>query len=104
MAVDHFAPKYIIQSKTNDIILHFSTVQSVLFRFGLDNKLNFVLPSDGNHLNDPSHRFILTENFKTEWLDQEKEKIPWHETLYKEKKYDIFNLHTVWNQTATRYL
>lgn len=81
-----------------------STVQSVLFRFGLDNKLNFVLPSDGNHLNDPSHRFILTENFKTEWLDQEKEKIPWHETLYKEKKYDIFNLHTVWNQTATRDL
>ena len=33
-----------------------STVQSILFRFGLDNGLNFVLPSVGNHLNDPGHR------------------------------------------------
>lgn len=81
-----------------------STVQSVLFRFGLDHGLNFVLPSDGNHLNDPSHRIFLTETFKTEWLDQEKEKIPWHESFFKEKKYQIFNLHTVWNQTAAREL
>ena len=71
-----------------------STVQSILFRFGLDNGLNFVLPSVGNHLNDPSHRIILTEPFKTEWLDEEKEKIPWHESFLKGKKYDILNLHT----------
>merc|ERR1712223_1856904 len=82
-----------------------STVQSILFRFGLDNMLNFVLPSDGNHLGPPGkNRFILTESFKNKWLDEEKEKIPWHVNFYKEKKYDIFNLHTVWNQTEARDL
>ena len=40
------------------------------------------------------YRIILKETFKTEWLDQEKEKIPWHESYFKEQKYDIFNLHT----------
>ena len=68
----------------------------------MEKKLNFVLPSSGNHLNDPAHRFILTDPFKTEWLDAEKAKIPWHEKFSKNENYDIFDLHTVWNKTAVR--
>ena len=83
--------------------LPFSTVQSVLFRFGLDHQLNFVLPPTGNQLNDPKHLDNLLEPFKIEWLDKQWSKIPWHRNFSRENKYDILNLHTVWNKTAIRY-
>ena len=82
--------------------LHFSTVQNILFRFGFDNELNFVLPAHSNHLDNPKHRNQLTEPFETEWLDEDKRKIPWHERFFKEQKYDIFNIHTMWNKSAVR--
>ena len=80
----------------------FSTVQSILFRFGFDNDLNFVLPPHGNHLVNQLHKKELTEPFETEWLDEVKRKIPWHQSYFKEQNYDIFNIHTVWNKSAVR--
>ena len=77
-------------------------MQSILFRFGLDHNLNFVLPSSGNHLSHPGHRNELTEPFKRKWLDMEEANIPWHSEFYKDKRYDIFNLHTVWNKVEVR--
>ena len=73
-------------------------MQSILFRFGLDHNLNFVLPSSGNEFYDPKHAAKRTEPFKIKWLNH----IPWHKKFYKEKKYDVFNLHTVWNKIAVR--
>jgi galactosylceramide sulfotransferase/galactose-3-O-sulfotransferase 2 len=35
-----------------------SSVQNVLLRYGLLNRLDFVLPSTGNHLNDPNHFYL----------------------------------------------
>ena len=62
----------------------------------------------GNHLSDPKlanvSDILTQEPFKSEWLDEQSEQIPWHETFKKEEKYDIFNLHTIWNKTAVRYL
>ena len=79
-----------------------------MFRYGINHQLNFVLPtvSGGNHLNSPhGEASILTNGpFKTEWLDEQSGEIPWHKTFKKENKYDIFNLHTIWNKTAVRYL
>ena len=62
----------------------------------------------GNHLSDPKlanvSNILTKEPFKSEWLDEQSEQIPWHKTFQKEKKYDIFNLHTIWNKTAVRYV
>jgi hypothetical protein len=77
-------------------------VQNIIFRYGLDNGLNFVLPTSGNHLNDPSHPYIILDPFKIEWLDAAKEKLPWHSSLAETHSYDIFNLHTQWNHSAVR--
>ena len=75
-----------------------------MFRFGIENGLNFVLPAptSGNVLNDPKHPYSLIEPFKTKWLVDQKLFIPWHSEFYKQKKYDIFNLHTIWNKSAVR--
>ena len=62
----------------------------------------------GNHLSDPKlaniSDILTQEPLKSEWLDEQSEQIPWHKTFQKEEKYDIFNLHTIWNKTAVRYL
>lgn len=85
-----------------------STVQNILFRYGLDNNLNFVLPLEGNHLNDPTHPYIILEPFKVEWLEQKEEedenRLPWHKTLAKDQLYDMFQLHTQWNYGAVSQL
>jgi len=81
-----------------------SSVQNILFRYGIDLKLNFVLPKSGNHLNDPAHPYVILEPFKIEWLDLQIEKLPWHSQLKAKHNYDIFNLHTQWNSSAVRYL
>ena len=61
----------------------------------------------GNHLSDPKlanvSDILTQEPFKSEWLDEQSEQIPWHKSFQKDKKYDIFNLHTIWNKTAVRY-
>ena len=79
-----------------------SSVQNILFRYGIDLKLNFVLPKSGNHLNDPAHPYVILEPFKIEWLDLQIEKLPWHSQLKAKHNYDIFNLHTQWNSSAVR--
>ena len=75
----------------------YSTVQNVLFQFGLNNNLNFVLPNSGN-------QFYKKDKgpFKVEWLDMEKEKLPWHNNLKRKQNYDIFNSHCQWNASAIR--
>ena len=83
-------------------ISFFSSVQNILFRYGIDLKLNFVLPKSGNHLNDPAHPYVILEPFKVEWLDSQIEKLPWHGQLKEKHNYDIFNLHTQWNSSAVR--
>ena len=60
-----------------------SSVQNILMRFGLNNGLNFVLPSEGNYLGRHV-KYSRTMIANTPWdkvgLD-----------------YDIFCLHTIWN-------
>ena len=62
----------------------------------------------GNHLSDPKlanvSDTLTQEPLKSEWLDEQSEQIPWHKNFQKEQNYDIFNLHTIWNKTAVRYL
>ena len=82
--------------------LYFSTVQNILFHYGLDAKVNFVLPKSGNHLNDPAHPYLILEPFKLSWLDSQENKLPWHSQLKQKQAYDIFNLHTQWNASAVR--
>ena len=78
-----------------------STVKDVLFRYGLNKDLNFVLPCKGNHLTNPHDSYVsTTEPFKAEWLDEESELLPWHKKLKESRQYDIFNLHAKWNYVA----
>ena len=94
--------KYVVWSSVYPLCC--SSVQNILLRYGLDNGLNFVLPSTGNHLNDPAHRYIITEPFKLEWLDEESNLLPWHKKLKESRQYDIFNLHTKWNYSAVKWV
>ena len=81
-----------------------STLQNIIFRYGLDRQLNFVLPNSGNHLNDPRHPYIILEPFKIDWLDSQEDLLPWHSQLKQNQAYDIFNLHTQWNASAVRWV
>ena len=78
------------------LIFYFSTVQSILFRFGLNASLNFVLPKFGNQFYKPE------SHFKLEKLDMDEDKLPWHNRLKQTQDYDIFNIHCQWNASAVR--
>ena len=60
-----------------------SSVQNILMRFGLNNHLNFVLPSAGNYLGRyvPYAKVMVANT-------------PWDRVGL---DYDIFCLHTIWN-------
>ena len=60
-----------------------SSVQNILMRFGLNNQLDFVLPSAGNYLGRyvPYSKVMVANT-------------PWDRVGV---NYDIFCLHTIWN-------
>ena len=60
-----------------------SSVQNILMRFGLNNGLNFVLPSAGNYLG----RYVKYSRAMIA-------NTPWDKVGL---DYDIFCLHTIWN-------
>ncbi|XP_023321017.1 galactosylceramide sulfotransferase [Eurytemora carolleeae] len=63
-----------------------SSVQNIILRYALKNQLNVVLPTRGNYLGN------IKNPFSREMLRG----TPWEEA---ELEYDIFCLHTVWNQS-----
>ena len=71
-----------------------STVQNILFRYGMNSGWNFVLPSVGSHLGPPANQYQLTVPFKAAWLED----VPWR-AMVQDQGYNIFALHTKWSQT-----
>jgi hypothetical protein len=63
-----------------------STVQNILFRYGEEHNLKFVLPITGNYLGRSQH-------FNKRMVQNS----PWHRLGY-----DIFALHTMWNTAEVK--
>jgi len=70
-----------------------STIQNILLRFGMNSGWNFVFPTTGNHLGK------LTQPFLREWLNN----VPW-KSMTDKQGYNIFALHTKWNQKEVEKL
>ena len=70
-----------------------STVQNILFRYGMNSGWNFVLPAHGSHLGPPRNQYKLTIPFNHAWIDD----VPW-KPMIQDQGYNIFALHTKWNQ------
>ena len=71
-----------------------STVQNILFRFGLNSGWNFVLPDRGSHLGPPEHQYQLTVPYNSSWYQE----VPWA-AMARQQGYNIFALHTKWSQS-----
>jgi len=65
-----------------------SSLQNILMRFGLKNQLNFVLPSAGNYLG----RYV---KYSRSMISN----TPWERAGM---EYQVFCLHTIWNQKEVR--
>ena len=70
-----------------------STVQNILFRFGLNSGWNFVLPDRGSHLGPPEHQYQLTLPYNSSWYQE----VSWA-AMAQQQGYNIFALHTKWSQ------
>ena len=70
-----------------------STVQNILFRFGLNSGWNFVLPDRGSHLGPPEHQYQLTVPYNSSWYQE----VSWA-AMAQQQGYNIFALHTKWSQ------
>jgi len=70
-----------------------STVQNLLFRWGLHSGWLFALYSEGSHLGPPWNQYSLNTPFRATWLDG----LPWT-SMAKEKGYNTVALHTMWDQ------
>ena len=62
-----------------------TSIQNILFRYGLNNNLNFVMDGWSNHLGDPT---------RTPYNRQMISKTPWEKAGL---NYSIFAIHTIWN-------
>lgn len=70
-----------------------STVQNILMRFALNSAWNFVVYEHGSHLGPPSNQYSLTKTFSSEWVKG----VAWNR-MVQEQGYNMFALHTKWDQ------
>merc|ERR1712227_266010 len=65
-----------------------STIQNILLRYDMNSGWNFVFPMEGHHLGPPQHLTELTVPFDSDWI----------QPMTDQEGYNIFALHTKWNQ------
>lgn len=71
-----------------------STVQNIIMRYGMHSEWNFAMYGEGSHLGPPSQQYKLTRSFTASWL----ERVPWAEMVHQQGGYNVFALHTKWDQ------
>jgi len=76
-----------------------STVQNIIFRYGLEKEWNIAMYTGGTHLGPPNSQYKLTERFQAAWLSD----MPW-KPMIDEQGYNAFAFHTIWDRGEVQKL
>jgi len=76
-----------------------STVQNIIFRYGLEKGWNIAMYTGGTHLGPPKQQYHLTERFQSSWLDD----VPW-KPMTDQQGYNAFAFHTIWDRAEAEQL
>ncbi|XP_023344045.1 galactose-3-O-sulfotransferase 2 isoform X2 [Eurytemora carolleeae] len=74
-----------------------STLQNIIFRYGLEQNWNFVMYPEGSHLGPPYNQYNLNRPFNSTWMNQ----VPW-KPLVDAQGYNAFSLHSMWSKKEVK--